>query len=40
MARNVTSQGGVAVHYDLSARRLSGSLSGAKVLMSYTRPKF
>ena len=40
MAQNVTSNGGVAIHYDLSAKALSGSLSGAKILMSYTRPKF
>ena len=40
MAQNVTLNGGVAVHYDLSAKTLSGSLSGAKVLMSHTRPKF
>ena len=40
MAQNVTSNGGVAIHYDLSAKMLSGSLSGAKILMSYTRPRF
>ena len=40
MAQSVTNNGGVAIHYDLSAKMLSGSLSGAKVLMSHTRPKF
>ena len=40
MAQNVTSNGGVAIHYDLSANMLSGSLSGAKILISYSRPRF
>ena len=40
MAQDVTLNGGVAIHYDLSAKMLSGSLSGAKILMSYTRPRF
>ena len=40
MAQNVTSNGSVAIHYDLSANMLSGSLSGAKILISYSRPRF
>ena len=40
MAQNVTTNGGVAIHYDVSLKTLSGTLSGAKILMSYTRPKF
>ena len=40
MAPNVTSNGGVAIHYDVSAKMLSGSLSGARILMSHTRPRF
>ena len=40
MAQHVTLNGGGAVHYDVSSKTLSGSLSGAKILMSYTPLKF
>ena len=40
MAQNVTTNGGVAIHYDVSLKTLSGTLSGAKILISYTRPRF